>query len=334
MASTVWRGFLTFGLVSIPVRLYRAARAERISFRRVYRANAEPADDRADDAADPGEAEAPAAPPVASASKRGPQLVQKHVAPAAIEPQAAPTPEPVYERVQQAAVRRDTNDVIKAGSVAKGFEVEKGRYVVIDPEELKSIAPKTATEMEIAEFVRLADIDPVYFETSYYVVPEQAGQKAYALLFKALRDAGLVAIAQLAMHNREHVVVVRPGKVGLVAHTMFYQNEVRADEEYRADTATVTDREMKLAHQLIESLAGAFEPGKYHDAYREKLEAMIEQKRAGLPAAAEQRVAASTSVVDITAALERSLAALKKSPASETTAAPPARPGKSKRAGS
>lgn len=325
MASTVWRGFLTFGLISIPVRLFRAARAERISFRRVYRASPEPSDE-ADTESEP-EPERPAVKP-------GPVLLRKGAkAPEPPPPPPAREPEPVFERVQQAAVRSDTGEVLKSSSVAKGFEVEKGRYVVIEPEELKSIAPKTATEMEISEFVRLNEIDPVYFETSYYIVPEQAGQKAYALLYKSLQDSGLVAIAQMAMHNREHVVVVRPGKLGLLGHTMFYQSEVRADEEYRADITAVSERELKLAHQLIDSLAAPFEPQKYHDSYREKLEAIIEQKRAGLPPAPERTTIPSTSVMDITDALQRSLAALKKAPASETAPAKPAaRATKSKKA--
>ncbi len=308
MASTVWRGFLTFGLISIPVRLFRAARAERISFRRVYRASAEPAEELE-----------PEPEPEPEVRKPGPVLLKKG-ARAPEPPPRAPEPEPVYERVQQAAMRRDTGEVLKSAAVGKGFEVEKGRYVVIEPEELKNIAPKTATEMEIAEFVRLNEIDPVYFETSYYVTPEQAGQKAYALLYRALQEAGLVAIAQMAMHNREHVVVVRPGKLGLLAHTMFYQNEVRADEEYRADVTAVNERELKLAHQLVESLAAPFEPQKYRDTYREKLEAIIEQKRAGLPVAPERPLVAASSVMDITDALQRSLAALKKAPGSETKA--------------
>jgi DNA end-binding protein Ku len=295
VASTVWRGYLTFGLISIPIRLFRAARAERVSFKRVYRASpapepeAEPEDEI--DVAESG-------PPKAT-SRPGPVLL----------------PDLRYEPIQQAAVRRNTDEVVESVSVKKGYEVEKGRYIVIEPEELKQIAPKTATEMEIAEFVRLSEIDPVYFETSYYVRPEQAGEKAYALLYRALQEAGLVAVAQMAMHSREHVMVVRPGKQGLVAHTMYYQNEVRADEEFRADVSAVSPKELQLAHQLVESLAAQFEPTKYRDTYREKIEAIIEQKRAGrFYDSKPMPPAVPNSVVDITAALQKSLAALKKAP--------------------
>jgi len=127
-------------------------------------------------------------------------------------------------------MRGETNDVVSEKQVVKGYEYEKNRYVALDPEELKSLESKTATEMQIEEFVSLSEVDPVYFETSYYVAPEAAGEKAYALLFEALRTSNLVAVSQLSMHSREHVVIVRPGKHGLLAHTMFFSSEVRADE--------------------------------------------------------------------------------------------------------
>ena len=183
--------------------------------------------------------------------------------------------EPVLAPVQQVSVRKGTDEVVSNRSVVKGYEYDKDRYIVVEPEELKSIAPKIATEMEIQEFVQLSEIDPVYFETSYYVRPEEAGEKAYALLYRALQLTGLVAIAKFAMHGREHVVVLRPGKTGIISHTMYFTSEVRADEEYHADTNVVTPKELELAQTLIHSLAAAFEPEKYRDTYREKVESMI-----------------------------------------------------------
>jgi DNA end-binding protein Ku len=313
MASTVWRGFLTFGLISVPVRLFRAARAERVSFRRVYRpAEAEPVEESEEDPE----------PVVTRAGKKA--QASQPLRPMLVPPAtvAAGAPEAALERVQQVAVRPASGETVPAQSVVKGYEYAKDRYVAIDPAELKSIAPKIATEMQIAEFVRLSEIDPVYFETSYYVVPEQAGEKAYALLYRALQDAGLVALAQFAMHNREHVVVVRAGKHGLIAHTMFYSSEVRADEEYRAERGGISAKELELAHRLIESLAGPFEPEKYRDTYREQLEAILAKKVAGVeqPVEAEVSPRRSTAVIDITAALERSLASLKKPAAKAETA--------------
>ena len=291
MASTVWRGFVTFGLVSVPVRLFRAARAERVSFRRLYQAQPaqeEPAKGDRDD--EP----------------------EEEVSISGAKPTLAP--------LQQVSVRKGTDAVVPEKSVVKGYEYEKDRFVAIEPEELKNIAPKTATEMEIQEFVQLAEIDPVYFETSYYVTPEEAGQKAYALLYKSLQVSGLVALAQFAMHGREHVVVLRPGRTGLIAHTMFYRNEVRADEEYRADVSAVGKKELDLAETLIHSLAAAFEPEKYHDTYREKVETIIAQKVAGQPGAPVEKPVRTSTVVDITEALQRSLAALKKPASSEQQA--------------
>ena len=301
MASTVWRGYITFGLISIPVRLFRAARAERVSLRRLYRTSAPEPDD-------PTEEPEPQASLKRSSGK--PALATQTV--------QEPPPAPVFQPVRQASVQGETNEVLPERSVVKGFEYEKNRFVALDKEELKSLEPKTATEMQIEEFVNLPEVDPVYFETSYYVGPDEAGKKAYSLLYRALQTTNLVAVAQFAMHSREHVVLLRPGKTGLIAHTMFFSSEVRADEEFRADTEAVTPKELQLAETLIHSLAGPFEPQKYRDTYREKLEALIAKKVAGVPVTREEIPQKTATVVDITEALQRSLAALKKPPASDS----------------
>jgi DNA end-binding protein Ku len=285
MASMVWRGYISFGLISIPVRLFRAARAERVSLRRLYRTEA----------------------PVEPLPARGRSRETKEVAQA--EPELAP--------VRQASIREETGEVLPQQSVVKGYEYGKNRFVAIEPEELKSLAPPTSSAMEIEEFVKLSEIDPVYFETSYYVHPEEAGEKAYGLLYRAMSSTGLAAIAQFAMHTREHVVVLRPGRKGILGHTMFYESEVRADEEYRADTAAVSEKELKLAETLIHSLAGPFDPARYRDTYRERLEAMLARKVQGQPVETPQRPPKAAEVVDIAEALRKSLANLKKPAASE-----------------
>jgi DNA end-binding protein Ku len=306
MASTVWRGYITFGLISIPVRLFRAARAERVSLRRVYR----------EAPISTEEDEETAAKPVSRAA--GKRFESRDDLTAAFQAQpateAAPVPvrAPVVAPVQQVSVREGSNKVLNPQSVVKGYEYEKNRFVALEPEELKSLAPQTSAAMEIQEFVALAEIDPVYFETSYYVVPEEAGEKAYALLYRAFQASGLVALAQFAMHSREHVIVLRPGKTGILGHTMFFASEVRADEEYRADTSQVTKKELDLAQTLIHSLAGPFEPEKHRDTYRERLESLIANKVAGQPVTPPQRIAKPAEVVDIAEALRRSLANLKK----------------------
>jgi DNA end-binding protein Ku len=303
MASTVWRGYISFGLISIPVRLFRAARAERVSLRRLYRAEPGPTA-----AASAAEREGPEVEPEIAAKPislvRGKEKTEEATAP------------PVLEPVRQASVRGDSETVVPGESVVKGYEYEKDRYVALETEELKSIVPKTSEAMEIEEFVPLGEVDPVYFETSYYVVPEEAGEKAYALLHRSLQTTGLIAIAHFAMHSREHVALVRPGKYGLLAHTMFFQSEVRAEEEHHADISAVKEKELSLAEKLIHSLATSFEPEKYKDAYRQRLQELIDRKIQGLPAAPAAAARKRAEVVDMAEALERSLANLKKPAAS------------------
>ena len=227
MAATVWKGHLTFGLVSIQVKLNRAARAERVSFRQLHAESSAPVKQvylREDDAVEAFETVEVAPPARAPVPIRGP------VAPPPVS-QTIPAPTPFVQRSE----------------LVKGYEYSKGQFVTISKEDLEKITPQTAREMEILEFVKLADVDPIYFETSYYVTPERAGERAYALLFEALRNSGYVAIAQFAMHNREHVVVIRPGRTGIVLHMMFYETEIRRDDEYRTDTSAVAEKELNLA---------------------------------------------------------------------------------------
>ncbi|MBV8866903.1 MAG: Ku protein [Acidobacteriaceae bacterium] len=309
MASTVWRGYISFGLVSIPVRLFRAARAERISLRRLYR---RPEKEEQDEMVEERNARSSRS---AGTSLEHPQLER----PLSDDPGSsrhAVTAEPALTPVKQISVRNGSGEILPSKSIVKGYEYQKDRFVALQPEELKNAAPKTSTAMEIQEFVQLAEIDPVYFETSYYVRPEEAGEKAYALLYRSLQASGLVAIAQFAMHGREHAVVLRPGKKGLLAHTMYFASEVRAEEEYRADVVDVGKKELDLAQTLIHSLAAPFEPEKYRDTYREKIQSIIDSKVKGLPIASAPAVPQQAEVVDIADALRRSLANLKKPAAS------------------
>ena len=150
MASTVWRGFITFGLLSIPVRLFRAARAERVSLRRLYR-------------------EAPLRGTLPRPQSEEDNMPTNSVS-ASPTSRRAPPPEPVLAPVQQVSIRKGSDELLPEKSIVKGYEYEKDRYVVVEPEELKNIAPKTTTEMQIEEFVKLAEVDPVYFETSHWVI--------------------------------------------------------------------------------------------------------------------------------------------------------------------
>ncbi|MFN7922524.1 MAG: Ku protein [Bryobacteraceae bacterium] len=259
MASTTWKGHITFGLVSIPVRMMAAARAETVSFNQLHKKD--------------------------------------------------------HSRVKQVLFCQAEDQAVPRSELVKGFEYEKDRYVVIDDEDIKKITPKTAKVMEILEFVKEHEVDSVYLESSYYLAPEEAGEKPYTLLFEGMKQSGFVAIAKLTMHNREHVVILRPARHGMILHTMYYQDEVRGMDEFRTNRGIVQDKELLMAKSLIEAMAGNFEPEKYKDNYRETLRGMIEAKIHGQEVVAPPAAQELAPVVDIMKALESSLSALKKPPA-------------------
>ena len=296
MPSSVWRGHISFGMVSIPVRLFRAARPERVKLREVYTVDTSPA---------PG------------------PLAPETVRPRRGEPVSVDHPKVMSETPPQAvapalrAILNESGNRVPDSAVTKGFEIERGQFVTLDREELRALAPKTSTTMELVEFVSLATVDPVYFETSYYVRPEPAGEKSYALLFSSLQETKLVGVAQIAMHRREHIILVRSGKSGLIAHTMYFASEVRADEEYRVDRALVNRKELDLANKLVTALQAEFKPGKFRDRYREQLERVIQAKAAGKEIFPAQPAAAAKPAIDIMQALQQSLAGLKKPPERE-----------------
>jgi len=173
--------------------------------------------------------------------------------------------------------------------------------------------------MEILEFVKADQVDPIYLESSYYVAPDEGGEKAYALLYEALRDSNFYGVAKVAMHNREHIIVLRPGAKGILSHTMYYQDEIRQVEEFRTDTSQVKEKELALAKMLISALEADFEPQKYRDSYRDNLQKMIEDKIEGKKVVSPpaEHVA---PVIDIMEALKKSLAE-KRKPAMVATAA-------------
>jgi DNA end-binding protein Ku len=172
--------------------------------------------------------------------------------------------------------------------------------------------------MEVLEFVKATEVDAIFFESSYYMAPDEAGEKPYALLFEALRQSGCVGVAKIAMHNREHIVVLRPGPKGILLHTMYYPDEIRQVEEFRTDTSIVKEKELAMAKMLIDSLLAEFEPQKYHDAYRENLMAMIQAKVEGKQIVETVETKHKAPVVDILEALKMSLAEVKKPNRSST----------------
>ncbi len=300
MPSNVWKGNLTFGLVSVPVKLYRAARRERVRMHYVHRTPAEVEEEPE------SQSEEPAAESM-TASPRRPYVPQNEPPP--VEPEY---PGPVT-RVQQSLVAPGGDQPVRRGELLKGYEVARDQYVVFDPAELKGLRRKTSAAMEIVRSVKLSEIDPVFFETSYYVVPDRGGEKAYAILFAALRETGHVALARVGMHGREHVVIIRPGKHGMIAHTMFYVDEIRFENEFRTDVDSVLRRELDMAKTFLQALEAPFAPEEFKDEYREELQAMIASRAAELPLnPAVQPAAAPTPVIDIFEALKKSIAMAKK----------------------
>jgi DNA end-binding protein Ku len=268
MATSVWKGYLTFGLISIPIRLFSAARSERISLNQLHNV--------------------------------------------------------CKTRIRMPLFCPQCDKQVPRNEIIKGYEYEKDQYVLFDEAELDKIEPQSARAMEILEFVKVDEIDPLYFDASYYVTPEDEGKKAYQLLLAAMEESGYAAIAKLTMHQREHIVVVRPRAKGMTLHTMYYTSEIRQVAEYGQSDKTVEPKpqEKKLAEQLIESLAAKFEPEKYKDQYQEGMRAMIEAKQQGLEVA-EAPHPKLAPVIDLMEALKKSIA--EKQPTTSGGKKPPVR---------
>lgn len=226
MASSVWKGYLSFGLLSIPIRLFTAARGERISLNQLH--------------------------------------------------------EVCHSRIKMPLFCPTCDRKVERSEVIKGYEFEKDQYVLFSDEDLDKIEPESARAMEILEFVKVDEIDPLYYDASYYLTPEEEGKKAYSLLLKAMEESNYAAIAKVTMHQREHIVVIRPRAEGMTLHTMFYQSEIREVAEFtHQEKAEPKEQEKKLAMQLIDSLAAPFEPQKYRDEYQESMRSMIAAKQKG-----------------------------------------------------
>jgi DNA end-binding protein Ku len=216
-----------------------------------------------------------------------------------------------HSRIRQVTYCQLEDKPISRAETVKGYEYEKDHYVVIDDEDIRKVAPRTAKVMEILEFVKADQVDPIYLESSYYVAPDEGGEKAYALLFTALKDSGYYGVAKVAMHNREHIIVLRPGAKGILSHTMYYQDEIRQVEEFRTDTSLVKEKELAMAKMLISSLEENFEPQKYHDSYRDNLKKMTDDKIEGRNVV-ETPAEHFAPVIDIMEALKKSLAEKRK----------------------
>jgi len=219
-------------------------------------------------------------------------------------------------RIQMKRFCSDEQVEVPYDEIVKGYEVGPDEYVIITGEELEELEPAVSRGIEIEEFVDLAEIDPVYFEHSYYMVPDKGGAKAYSLLLQAMRDSEKVAIGRVVMRQKQYLVALRPAGKALAMSTLYYPDEVVAQDELDGlpgEDVQASEREVKMAQQLIETLHAEFDPAKYHDEYREQLMELIEEKASGktvvqMPA----RQPAPPKVTDLMAALEASIAAAKK----------------------
>ncbi len=217
-------------------------------------------------------------------------------------------------RVRQKRVSASTGEEVPYEDIVKGYELGPDTYVTITPEELESLEPKATKTIDIEDFVDLDQIDPIFYERPYYLVPDKGGAKAYALLRAAMQETNKVGIARVVLRTKQYLAAIRPKDDVLVLETMLFPDEVvpTDDLELPGDEVEVSPREEKMARQLIDSLTTDFESDKYHDDYRERVLALIEQKAAGQEIVVEEPTEEPTKVVDLMAALEASLAAVKK----------------------
>jgi len=250
--STIWGGSISFGLVSVPVKLTPATRSKDVSFNQL-------------------EAE-------------------------------------TGSRIRLRRVSEQTGEEVPMDQIVKGYEIAKGRYVVVEKDELDAIAPKATRNIEIEDFVDLDEIDPIYFVSPYYVLPDKSAAKPYRLLLEAMQELRKVAIGRVVMRGKEHLVAIRPMGDLLCVETMRYADEVIPIEEVGgAPDADLSEKELAMARQLVESLAEDFDAEKYENEYREQLMDLIERKSAGEEIVAEPESEEPAKVLDLMAALEASL---------------------------
>ncbi len=299
MARAVWAGSLSFGLVNIPVKLFNATTPKDVRFhqfeqgtgRRIrYRRVTE----------EPEEQPGPAAEPEPEART---EAVPEAPPPGPPEPSAEPS--------------RPAESEVPFEEIVKGFEIDPGRYVMVRPEEVRALEPERTQAIEIEGFVDLAEIDPVYFEKSYYVAPQRGvgAERPYALLLAALRETNKVGIARFVMRTREYLAAIRPTDDVVVLETLFFDDEVRrvAEIDNIPGEAGATDRELAMAIRFIDLLGMAWDPGRYRDTYRERVLELLRARAEseGVVEQAPTEAASAPEVPDLMAALRASVEAAK-----------------------
>jgi len=259
MPRAIWSGAISFGLVSVPVKLYTAVSRKSVRFNQI-------------DAT-------------------------------------------TNSRVKQKRVNAE-GDEVSYDQIVKGYEISKDSYVIVTEDELAALSPKASRMIDISDFVDESQIDPVFYDSAYFLVPDELARKSYTLLSRAMEESGRVAIATFVMRTKQYLVAIRPTEGRLMMSTMVYADELVNPEEVpgleELAEIEVSDAEMAMAGQLIESLAGDFEAEQYRDSYREQVIDLLEQKASGEIRSIEAAPAAEeAAVVDLLAALEASVSAAK-----------------------
>jgi DNA end-binding protein Ku len=235
-------------------------------------------------------------------------------------------------RIRQKRVDPSTGEEVAYEEIVKGYEISPDRYVLIDPDELEALDPKATKTVDIEDFVDLDEIDPIYYDHSYYLAPTAGGAKAYRLLLDAMRESGKVGIGRVVLRSKQQLCALRPTGDVLTLSTMLFGDEVlapdRLDELDAVEDAPASDRELQMAEQLISSLSREFDPSKYHDDYRERVLKLIERKAAGEEIAVEPEAEEPAAAPDLMAALEASLASVRDE--DEKKPAPAKKQGKAK----
>ncbi len=219
------------------------------------------------------------------------------------------------DRIRYKKVNERTGNEVEPGRIVKGFDLGGGEYVILNDDELAAAEPERSRLVEITDFVDLDEIDPVYFRSTYYLAPEgEAGAKAYALLRQAMRDANKVAIGTLVMRNKEYPVAIRPDDEVLKLETMYFADEIRSPTKELPDlpdSSELSEREISMAKLLVESMESEWEPDRYRDTHREKVQALVEAKRDGNEIVIGAAEPPAAKVVDLMDVLSASIASVK-----------------------
>jgi DNA end-binding protein Ku len=255
MPRAIWKGAVSFGMVSIPIKLYSAIEEKDVAFHLVHK-------------------------------KDGARIKQQRYCP-------------------------EDDAVIEWNDVARGYEIGPGQYVILEQEDFDKVPIDTTHTIEITDFVPLAQIDPIYYQRTYYLEPDKVGAKPFALLREVLRDSELVAIAKVTLRQKEQLCTLRLYEKTIALETMYYRDEIRSTEDL-VDTSgiAISERELTMAKSLVEMLRTDFDPTKYHDNYREALLELIEAKAEGQEIKRPQPAAGK--ITDLMEALRTSIEAAKR----------------------